>query len=164
MQVQHMIKKLRNLAVATGSAAMLFSGALPRPAAADTTSTILTAAAVVGGLILYNNYQHKRQEANQVVGYTRNGGTILGDGRILMPNGQTYYPDANGRYPWGQYAYYNPQFQQSNVGYDYNHSGQWDSTHRHDNGLHRGWYKNDNGWHRGDEHSDRDDRNHGHHG
>ena len=67
-----------------------------------------------------------------MVGYTRNGGTIYGDGRIVMANGQTFYPDANGQYPWGQDAYYNQNFQPSTVVYDYDRTGRWDSMHRHD--------------------------------
>lgn len=173
-----MIQRLRNLALAAAGAAVLATSAVPRPAAASTASTLTTvlgAAAVVGGIILYNNYQHKKQAANQVVGYTRNGGTILGDGRIVMPNGQTIVPDANGQYPWGQPAYYNPNFNPNAVAFDQSRSGRYDSTHRHDNGLHRGWYKdnnrddnrgqgNDNRGDRGNSGGDHGDRgNHGHH-
>jgi hypothetical protein len=128
-----MITKLRTFVIATGAAATLGTGALiPPPAAADTTSTLLTAAAAVGALILYNNYQHKRQAANTVVGYTANGGTVYGDGRIVMPNGQTYYPNSNGQYAWGQGAYYNPSA--TGYNYDTNRSGRYDRTHRHGNG------------------------------
>jgi len=140
-----MIKQLRTLAIATGAAATLGTGAfVPRPAAADTTSTLLTAAAAVGALILYNNYQH-RQQANSVVGYTANGGTVYGDGRIVMPNGQTYYPNSNGQYAWGQPAYYAPNA----TGYQYDtaRSGRWDRTHRHGNynANYNGNYYNGNG-------------------
>jgi len=129
-------KKLSKFAVVTASAAMLSTGALaavPRVASANTTSTLLTAAAAVGALVLYNNYQHKRQAANSVVGYTRNGGTIYGDGRIVMPNGQTIYPNSNGQYPGGQYTYYHPNARPSSYQYDYNRTGQYDTTghHRH---------------------------------
>ena len=127
-----MLQRFSKLISASGMAAALAAGSLPKPAAADTQSTINTllgAAAVIGGIILYNNYEHKRQAANTIVGYTRNGGTIYGDGRIVMPNGQTIYPNSNGQYPWGQYAYYNPQG--SGYTYDYNRTGQYDNTHRH---------------------------------
>ena len=100
-----------------------------------------------------------------MIGYTRNGGTILGDGRIVMPNGQTISPNANGQYPWGQYAYYDPRT--NGYAYDYKRTGEYDRTHRHDNGLHRGWDHNvhaqDNVKDR-DHDGDRDDRSHGHHG
>jgi hypothetical protein len=125
---------LSKLITATGLAAALTVGAIPKPAAASTQSTINTAlgaAAVIGGLVLYNNYQHKQQAANSVVGYTRNGGTVYGDGRIVMPNGQTIYPNSNGRYPWGQTTYYNPNA--SNYTYDTQRTGQYDNTHRHGN-------------------------------
>lgn len=67
---------------ATGMAAALALGMIPKPAAASTQSTvntILGAAALIGGIVLYNNYEHKEQAANSVVGYTRNGGTVYGD-------------------------------------------------------------------------------------
>ncbi len=127
-----MFQRISKLVTASGMAAALTVGALPKPAAADTQSTlntILGAAALVGGIILYNNYQHKRQAANTIVGYTRNGGTIYGDGRIVMPNGQTIYPNSNGQYPGGQYAYYNPRA--NGYTYDYQRTGQYDATHRH---------------------------------
>jgi hypothetical protein len=112
-----MLSRLSKFITATGAAAAITTGAMiPRPASADTTSTLLTAAAAIGAIILYSNYEHKRAEANTIVGYTRNGGTVYGDGRIVMPNGQTYYPNSNGQYAINQYGYnngYNPQ----NYGY-----------------------------------------------
>jgi hypothetical protein len=72
---------------------------------------------------------HKRQAANTVVGYTRNGGTVYGDGRIVMPNGATIYPGPNGQYPWGQAAYYNPNA--SGYTYDPYRTGRYDRTGRH---------------------------------
>jgi hypothetical protein len=131
-----MFNRLSKFFTACGMAATLALGAVPRPAAADTQSTIntaLAAAAVIGGIILYNNYQHKRQAANSVVGYTRNGGTVYGDGRIVMPNGQTIYPNSNGQYPWGQTAYYNPN--SNGYAYDTERSGNYDNTHRHGHGY-----------------------------
>jgi hypothetical protein len=137
----NMFDKIRKFAVITGSAAMLSTGALaamPKAASADTTSTLLTAAGIVGALVLYNNYNHKRQAANDVVGYTRNGGTIFGDGRIQLANGQTVYPNSNGQYPGGQYAYYNSRANTSNFTYDNARSGRFDTTGRHANGHWRG--------------------------
>jgi hypothetical protein len=106
-----MFKHLSKIVTATGMAAALAVGAIPKPAAASTQSTvntILGAAALVGGIVLYNNYEHKKQAANTVVGYTRDGGVVYADGRIVMPDGQTFYPDANGQYASAQGAYYNP--------------------------------------------------------
>ena len=88
-----MLHRISKLITAAGMAAALAVGSIPKPAAASTQSTlntVLGAAAVIGGIILYNNYQHKRQAANNIVGYTRNGGTVYGDGRIVMPNGHAY--------------------------------------------------------------------------
>jgi len=127
-------------------AAALAVGSVPKPASADTQSTLTTlagAAALVGGLILYNNYQHKRQAANAIVGYTRNGGTVYGDGRIVLANGQTVYPNSNGTYPWGQTAYYNPNA--NGYAYDTQRTGEYDTTHRHGRGHAYGHYKAYNG-------------------
>lgn len=113
-------------------AASMAFGPLAKPAVASTGSTytiIESALALIGGIILYNNYQHKRQAANRIVGYTRNGGTVYGDGRIVMPDGSVIYPGRNGQYPWGQEAYYMPGA--SGYGYDYGRTGEYDETHRH---------------------------------
>lgn len=174
-----MLQRLSKIVSASGMAAALAVGSLPKPAAADTQSTINTllgAAALVGGLVLYNNYQHKRQAASTVVGYTANGGTVYGDGRIVMPNGQTVYPNSNGQYPWGQYAYYNNNA--TNYQYDYNRTGQYDHTRRHgnwqnrNNGTYNSYNNGNNGNHYGEyrnaqkqnrHHDDRqDDHDHGH--
>jgi hypothetical protein len=137
-----MLHRLSKFITAAGMAAALAVGSVQKPAAADSQSTIRTlvgVAAVVGGLVLYNNYQHKRQAANSVVGYTRNGGTVYGNGRILMPNGQSYYPNSDGTYPWGQPAYYDPNA--SGYLYDPAHTGEYDQTHRHGHGHAYGHYK-----------------------
>jgi hypothetical protein len=149
--------RLSQAVVALGAAATLSLSAV-KPAAAntaDTTRTLLYAAAAVGAIVLYNNYQHKRQAANTVVGYTQNGGVVYGDGRIVAPNGRTYYPGSNGTYAWGAPAYYNP-----NANY---YSGYYGGV-RHDNGLHRGWYKpkHEEKHEHGHGHGDHGDR--GHHG
>jgi hypothetical protein len=151
-----MLHHLSKFITAAGMAAALAVGSVQKPAAADTQSTINTllgAAAVVGGLVLYNNYQHKRQAANAIVGYTRNGGTVYGDGRVVMPSGQVYYPNSNGAYPWGQTAYYDPNA--SGYIYDPEHTGEYDETHRHGHGHAYGHYKANHGHHEdshGEEH------------
>ncbi len=101
-----MANPFSKIIMATGAAAAVSTGALamPRPASADTTSTLLTAAAAIGAIVLLNNYEHKQAAANEIVGYTRDGGTVYGDGRIVMPDGQTFYPSAAGQDP-NQYVY-----------------------------------------------------------
>ncbi|MBV8356031.1 MAG: hypothetical protein JO101_11965 [Candidatus Eremiobacteraeota bacterium] len=139
------MKSISRAFMSVAAAAALLTSTAPTAAVAQsqgTLNTLLGAAAVVGGLILYNNYQHKRQAANTVVGYTRNGGTVYGDGRIVMPNGQTLYPNSNGQYPWGQYAYYSPRATTSAYTYDYNRTGQYDRTHHHPNRNAYGYYRN----------------------
>lgn len=72
------------------------------PVTADTagqqsTRNIALGALALGvGLVLYNNYQHKVAAANTVVGYTRDGGVIYADGRIVYPNNITAYTTNNG--------------------------------------------------------------------
>ena len=137
-----MHSKLSKLFMATGAAAALATSAIPRPAAADTTSTmetLLGAAAVIGGIVISNNIAHKHAQANQVVGYTANGGTVYADGRIVMPNGQTYYPNANGQNQIAQYGYdngYNP----NTYGYSTNPNG-YDN-----NAANNGYYGNASGY------------------
>ena len=151
-----MLHRLSRIAFAFAIASSLAAGPLARPAAASVGSTwtaIEAAAALIGGIVLYNNYEHKKQAANTVVGYTGNGGTVYGDGRIVMPNGSTVYPNSRGQYPWGQSAYY----QRGATGYSYDpdRTGRYDTTHRH-NGWGWGQYYRDND-------RDRDDRRHKHH-
>lgn len=127
-----MLKRVSRITAAAALALSLTAVPLARPAAASTGSTytlIEAGLALIGGIILYNNYQHKRQAATSVVGYTRNGGTVYGDGRVVMPDGATVYPGRNGQYPWGQYAYYTPRA--SGYTYDYGRTGRYDHTHRH---------------------------------
>lgn len=62
----------------------------------STQTIVLGALAVAAGIILYNNYQHKVAAANSVVGYTRDGGVVYGDGRIVYPNNITAYATNNG--------------------------------------------------------------------
>lgn len=128
-----MRQRFSRITLAAAMAASLAAGPLARPAVASEGSTwtiIGAAAALIGGIVLYNNYEHKRQAANAIVGYTRNGGTVYGDGRIVMPNGSVVYPNSRGQYPWGQSAYYMPAA--NGYAYDYNRTGRYDSTHRHD--------------------------------
>jgi len=85
-----------------GVAATITAGAIaPRPAAAstqDTIETILGAAALVGGIVMYDNYES--QQADAVCGYTANGGTVLCNGEIVMPDGTIFYPGQYDGGPW----------------------------------------------------------------
>ena len=158
-----MLKRFSKPLVALAITASLAAGSLaPQPAAASTGSTytlIEAGLGLIGGIILYNNYQHKKQAANRIVGYTRNGGTVYGDGRIVMPDGATIYPGRNGEYPWGQDAYYNPNA--SGYGYDYGRTGEYDRTRRHHGDYddeREGWAPGNSAW----GHS-RGHHGHGHH-
>jgi hypothetical protein len=134
-----MFNRLSKLIVATGAAASVSVGALvPRPASADTTSTILTAAAAIGAIVLYSNIQRKQAAANTIVGYTRNGGTVYADGRVVMQNGQTYYPNSNSN---GQYGYNYPvnNGQYSNGQYN---NGQYNNGQYNNGQYNNGRYNN----------------------
>ncbi|MBV9439934.1 MAG: hypothetical protein JOZ24_08100 [Candidatus Eremiobacteraeota bacterium] len=129
------------LFVAAGAAAALATSALPRPAVADTTSTLntaLAAAVLVGGIVLYNNYEHKRLAANTIVGYTGNGGTVYADGRVVMPDGTTYYPNSNGQYAYNGYdgGGYNGPYNGYN-GYSSVRSSAGTRPYAYDNATHR---------------------------
>ena len=139
-----MPKSFSKLAMTLATAAVLVTSVPRQPAVAQsqgTVNTLLGVAAVVGGIILYNNYVHKRQTANNIVGYTANGGTVYGDGRIVMPNGQAYYPNQHGYYSWGQPVYYSQAATPSYYRYDYQRTGYYDTTGRHGNGHAYGHYK-----------------------
>lgn len=130
-------------ALAVALAIALLLGALT-PSLAETAgqrstrNIILGAVALTTAIILYNNYHHKQVAHDTIVGYTRNGGTVYADGRVVYPNGQTYYLSNNGRNPCD----YDGDGEQCG---QYARAYTW----HHDNGLHRGWYKQ-HGRHGGD--------------
>lgn len=125
---------MSKLAMTLAAASMLATLALPKPAAGDTLNSILNTIASIGQQVLFNNFQQTPQPANTVVGYTQNGGTVYGNGRIVMPNGQTFYPNSNGQYSFGQYVYFSPKADPKSFTYDYKRTGQFDRTHRHGKG------------------------------
>ncbi|MFN2459722.1 MAG: hypothetical protein ABR591_03380 [Candidatus Velthaea sp.] len=85
---------------ALAAAATFTLGAIA-PASADqaaaTRNAILGAAAVVAGIAIESNVSRKNAAASRVQGYTRNGGMVYGDGRIVERDGTTYYPGNNGQ-------------------------------------------------------------------
>lgn len=80
-------------------ASVIALGAAPKPAAADegTTNTILGIAAAVAIGVTAANVAHKNAVANTVEGYTPDGATVYGDGHVVLPNGQSYYPGNYGQ-------------------------------------------------------------------
>jgi hypothetical protein len=64
---------------------------------ASTRNIILGSVAAIAGIILYNNYQHKKAAANAIVGRTADGGVVYGNGQVVYPNGRVYYPSNDGR-------------------------------------------------------------------
>jgi len=74
-----------------------------RPAMAETAGQASTRNIILGGvaaitaIVLYNNYEHKKAAANQIVGRTADGGIVYGNGQVVYPNGRVYYPSNDGR-------------------------------------------------------------------
>lgn len=69
------------------------------PAKADTTTTqdiVYGAAAAAAAFTLYN-VEHKHQLATTVEGYLPNGSTVYEDGRVVAPNGYSWYPGNSGQ-------------------------------------------------------------------
>ncbi|HYK51926.1 MAG TPA: hypothetical protein VEV38_00135 [Candidatus Eremiobacteraceae bacterium] len=126
--------------IAVAIAAVIAMSTFALPANADTagqTSTrnlILAGLAATAAVILYNNYHHKYEAAHTIVGYTRDGGTVYADGRVVYPNGQTYYTGTSNGTQCSYNGYYTPCTGQV---YAYGPPGR---------GHHYGWYK-----HRGDQ-------------
>lgn len=75
--------------------ALIVALSVTRPALADgaasTRNIMLGAAAAIAGIIIYNNIHHKQVAHKRIVGYTRDGGTVYADGRIVYPNGDVLY-------------------------------------------------------------------------
>ena len=132
-------------AVVAAMMAMLIAfGTLGTPASADTAgqrstrTLILSGLAAAAAIILYNNYHHKQVAANSVVGYTRDGGVVHGDGRITYPDGTVLYTGTRTRQRCSYTGYGVPCNQQA---YAYH-----------------GYYGNPNASNRGNHRGDRDDR------
>jgi hypothetical protein len=87
------------LAAMLGMAILATSAMQPARAdgAASTRNIILGAAALIAGAAIESNAAHKRQVANSVVGYLPDGAVVYQDGRVVLPNGRTYYPGQYGQ-------------------------------------------------------------------
>ncbi|MDQ2816932.1 MAG: hypothetical protein M3T49_01805 [Candidatus Eremiobacteraeota bacterium] len=102
--VLHRPAALRSIVIALGLASVMALGSV-RPVVAETAgqrstrNIVLGGLAVVAGIVLYNNYQHKKAAHDTIVGRTRDGGVVYADGRIVYPNGQVVYTSNDGRSP-----------------------------------------------------------------
>ncbi len=151
------MKRLSTILTAAALAATFGLGTL-QPAKADQTSTdevILGAAALAAGIATYANVQHKNQLANTVQGYTPWGATVYEDGHVVLPNGQSYYPNnvgqqiacngstcqilQNGRAVG--YAGYGPGYGGYNTGY-YNNGYNNANNGYYNNGYNNNGYNN----------------------
>lgn len=135
----------------------------PRPARADsasTTAVLLGAAAAAAAIVISNNVRHKQAAANQTVGRTQDGGRILGDGRVVYPNGDILYTGNGNGQPCTYDGYGYPCQDNSSVYYPREYNG-------HDHGHHYGWYKHHGHHQDNDDEDDNDQGNQGgrgHHG
>ena len=132
-------------------------GIAPRPAKADsasTTAVLLGGAAAVAAILISNNIRHKQQQANTPVGRTQDGGTILGDGRIVYPNGDVLRTGNNGQACTFD-GYGVPCTNNPTVYYPRGYDGG-----RHDNGHHYGQFKHHH--HRDNDDNQGDEGNRGH--
>ncbi|MBC5799081.1 MAG: hypothetical protein GIX03_13155 [Candidatus Eremiobacteraeota bacterium] len=107
--------------------------------AASTRNIILGAAALAAGIAIESNVAHKNRLATTVQGYLPDGGVVYGDGRIVEPDGQTYYPGNNGQRVAcnGQYCSisntgngYGGQYANNQSGYGYGGGYQGYARHR----------------------------------
>ncbi|GAC1395963.1 MAG: hypothetical protein NVS3B17_12520 [Vulcanimicrobiaceae bacterium] len=143
--------------VATFAMLAMLVGVAPRPARADsasTTATLLGAAAAVAAIVISNNVRHKQQQANAPVGRTQDGGTILGDGRVVYPNGDVLYTGNGNGQECTFTGYGVPCTNNPTVYYPRDYNGG-----RHDNGHHYGEYKH----HHHDDNDEQGDGDHHHH-
>ena len=135
-------------------------GVAPRPVRADTastTATLLGAAAAVAAIAISNNVRNKQAQANAPVGRTQDGGTILANGRVVYPNGDVLYTGNGNGQPCTFTGFGIPCPSDPTIYYPRNYDGT-----RHDNGLHKGWYKHHHHHHDDDDQGNGYYRGHGH--
>jgi len=155
----------RALAAVLLAVVMAFGTVTPSRAdqAAVTRNIILGAAAVIGGIILYNNWYHKKLTHDTVVGYTANGGTVYADGRVVYPNGTTYYLSNNGQAPC-DYDNDGDGYQQCGryaTAYNWRPAAAYSGNPGHHYAYGRYRDRDDQGYHRDRDDRDRDDRGRG---
>ncbi|MBV9646242.1 MAG: hypothetical protein JO043_02125 [Candidatus Eremiobacteraeota bacterium] len=65
--------------------------------AASTRNVILGAAALIAGAAIETNVAQKQRLANTVVGYTSYGAAVYADNHVVLPSGESYYPNNVGQ-------------------------------------------------------------------
>jgi hypothetical protein len=113
------------LATSMGAPAMAADGK-------TTTRNILLGAAAAAGIFTAVNVERKRQLATTVQGYLPDGSTVYRDGRVVSPNGYSWYPGNQGESVAcsNQYCTINGQ---NGYGYGYNGNNDY-GYNRYDNG------------------------------
>jgi hypothetical protein len=90
------IRNLRTPLTAALIAAVL-GLAVPAPAKADTTSTLLIGAAAAAAAFTAINVTNKNRKANSLAGYLANGDAVYADGHVTTRSGGKYYPGDHGQ-------------------------------------------------------------------
>lgn len=121
------------LAALTLGAVLITATGLPAKADTSTTQDIIYGAAAAAAAFTLYNVEHKNALATTVEGYLPDGSTVYQNGRVVSPNGQSYYP---GNY--GQTVACSNQYCSINGNNDYNNGGYYG----YNNG---GYYGNTNG-------------------
>lgn len=125
--------------------ALVVAVSMTRPVLADgaasTRNIILGAAAVAAGIIISDNVHHKQAQANTIVGYTADGGTVYADGHIVWPDGSvTYANSSTYYYPAGSNVQYtgNPNGNYNGNGY-YNNNGYYNANGNYNSNGYNGY-------------------------
>lgn len=129
----------------SGLAALALGGVLvsatAAPALADSNTTrnvIYGIAAAAAAVTLYN-VEQKHQRATTVQGYLPDGSTVYQDGRVVSPNGQSWYPGNRGE----QVACSNGACTINGGYYGYNNGGTYNGGYYGNTG---GYYGNTGGY------------------
>lgn len=110
----------------SGLAALALGGiltsatALPASASTTTTRNIIYGAAAAAAAFTLYNVEHKHQLASTVQGYLPDGSTVYRDGRVVSPNGYSWYPGNNGQTVACSNQYCSINGANGNYGYGYN--------------------------------------------
>jgi hypothetical protein len=91
-----MNKSIVRSGVAALALGAVLASATALPARANTTTDILYGAAAAAAAVTLYNVEHKHQLATTVQGYLPDGSTVYADGRVVSPNGYSWYPGNNG--------------------------------------------------------------------
>ncbi len=141
-----------NRHIVSSGVAALFLGAtlisflsLPAKADTNTTRTVIEGAAAAAAIFTAVNVEHKHQLATTVQGYLSDGSTVYKDGRVVSPNGNSWYPGNTGESVAcsNQYCSISGGYYGNNGGY-YGNNG--NNGGYYGNNGNNGYYRNNGGY------------------